>query len=209
MARGAGRTHTFEEYVFQVRVDEDGDFYLSIPRLPGCVSAGESIDEAVENLREAFADWTAHVEAEGHEIPAPIDEADYSGKVVLRMPKWLHAGAVARAEEAGVSLNTLLVAFISKGLGETLAPDVEESLRALQRQVAALQIGMSDVRSGVSAIGSAVGAATRVAHSKVWRYAGDREGLRMEFVYSPTAHCLEEAAPGYLVSCFQLEGEAQ
>ncbi|MDI6712943.1 MAG: toxin-antitoxin system HicB family antitoxin [Anaerosomatales bacterium] len=209
MARGADKKHAFEEYVFQVRVDEDGDYYLSIPRLPGCVSAGESIDEAVENLREAFADWTAHVEAQGHEIPAPIDEADYSGKVVLRMPKWLHAEAVARAEEAGVSLNTLLVAFISKSLGGTLATSAEETLRALQRQIAALQTGMSDVRSGVSAIASAVSAAAPVAHGKVWRYEAGRKGLKMEFIYSPTAHCLEEAAPGYLVPCVQLQGEAR
>jgi len=209
MARGEGIRHAFDEYVFQARVDEDGDYYVSIPRLPGCVAAGESIDEAAENLREAFADWTAHVEASGTAIPAPINEADYSGKVVLRMPKWLHAGVAARAEEAGVSLNTLLVSFVSKGLGEALTTGAGESLQALQRQVAALQTGVSDIRSGISAISSAVGATARTSSSRVWHFMGEREGLKMEVAYTPSAHCLEEAAPGYLVSCFQLEGEAQ
>ena len=126
------KTHPFEEYVFRARIEEDGGYYLSIPRLPGCVAAGGTIGEAVDNLKTAFEEWTAHVLAQGGEVPAPIDEADYSGKVVLRMPNWLHAAAAARASEAGVSMNTLLVAYVAKGLGESSAWPAAEVVHALE-----------------------------------------------------------------------------
>lgn len=209
MARRQDKTYGFEEYVFQARIDEDGEFYLGIPRLPGCVAAGETIDEAVENLRDAFEDWTTHVRADGNEVPAPIDEADYSGKVVLRMPKWLHAGAVERAAEAGVSLNTLLVSYVANGLGESLSSGAAEAVHALERQVSALRTGVADIQSGLAAIGGAVGAAAGGVHGRTWRVSSGPNALTMEVAYSPALHCLDEAAPGYLLPCFLAEGEPQ
>jgi len=35
--------------------DETGDFAVWCPELPGCASAGETEQEAMENIREAFA----------------------------------------------------------------------------------------------------------------------------------------------------------
>ena len=33
---------------------EEGGFSASIPSLPGCISEGETVDEALANIREAF-----------------------------------------------------------------------------------------------------------------------------------------------------------
>jgi antitoxin HicB len=35
--------------------DENGGYVVSYPSLPGCYSQGESIEEALENIREAIA----------------------------------------------------------------------------------------------------------------------------------------------------------
>ncbi|HEX7400755.1 MAG TPA: type II toxin-antitoxin system HicB family antitoxin [candidate division Zixibacteria bacterium] len=35
--------------------DESGGYVVSCPSLPGCYSQGESIEEALENIREAIA----------------------------------------------------------------------------------------------------------------------------------------------------------
>ena len=34
--------------------EEDGGFVASVPALPGCVSQGDSRDEAMQNVREAI-----------------------------------------------------------------------------------------------------------------------------------------------------------
>ena len=38
-------------------------------------------------------------------MPDPIEESQYSGKFVLRIPKTLHARLAMEAEKEGVSLN--------------------------------------------------------------------------------------------------------
>jgi predicted HicB family RNase H-like nuclease len=41
----------------------------------------------------------------GFPVPSPIDDNQYSGKFVLRLPKSLHARPAMEAEQEGVSLN--------------------------------------------------------------------------------------------------------
>jgi predicted RNase H-like HicB family nuclease len=40
--------------------DEDGYFVVEVPSLPGCVSQGETRNEALENIKEAIA---LHIDA--------------------------------------------------------------------------------------------------------------------------------------------------
>ena len=41
----------------------------------------------------------------GFEVPKPLEENNYSGKFVLRIPKTLHKKLALAAEKEGVSLN--------------------------------------------------------------------------------------------------------
>jgi predicted RNase H-like HicB family nuclease len=34
--------------------DEDGGFVVEVPSLPGCYSQGDTVDEALENIKEAI-----------------------------------------------------------------------------------------------------------------------------------------------------------
>jgi predicted RNase H-like HicB family nuclease len=36
---------------------EEGGYWAEIPSLPGCVSEGDTFEEAVENIREAALAW--------------------------------------------------------------------------------------------------------------------------------------------------------
>jgi predicted RNase H-like HicB family nuclease len=51
-------------------------FGVVVPDLPGCFSAGDTLEEAVENAREAGAAWIDAALDKGMEIPkaSPLDE---------------------------------------------------------------------------------------------------------------------------------------
>ena len=51
------------------------------------------------------------------ELPAPSSAGMASGKFVARAPKTIHAQLAMRAKSEGVSLNTLVLAFVAEGLG--------------------------------------------------------------------------------------------
>ena len=110
------------EYRFAIRpltAAEGGGYLIEFPDLPGCMSDGETIEEAIAHGVEAKRDWIAAMVAAGRPVPAPMAEANegYSGKWLLRTPKSLHRGLAERARQEGVSLNALTVAMLAEGLG--------------------------------------------------------------------------------------------
>jgi predicted RNase H-like HicB family nuclease len=44
------------KFVITLDRNEDGVWFAECPSIPGCVSQGESCEEALENIREAVAD---------------------------------------------------------------------------------------------------------------------------------------------------------
>ncbi|MCL2519879.1 MAG: type II toxin-antitoxin system HicB family antitoxin [Spirochaetaceae bacterium] len=87
-------------------IDGTGNYYFATVReLDGCMSHGHSYTEACENIQEAMSLWIETSIEKGFNVPMPINEDDYSGKFVVRLPKSLHAKLVAKAAEEGVSLN--------------------------------------------------------------------------------------------------------
>jgi len=86
--------------------DESGTYYFAkVQELAGCVSDGETVEEVFNNIYEAMEGWIETKLEAGFSIPMPINNENYSGKFVLRLPKSLHAKLVAEAEQEGVSLN--------------------------------------------------------------------------------------------------------
>ena len=52
--------------------DEDGGGYLAtVTELPGCMSDGETQEEALHNVRDAISAWIATAESIGRAIPQP------------------------------------------------------------------------------------------------------------------------------------------
>jgi predicted RNase H-like HicB family nuclease len=86
--------------------DESGSYYFAtVLELDGCMSDGATYEKAFVNIREAMEGWFETKLANGFSVPDPIDEDQYSGKFVLRLPKSLHARLAMEAEREGVSLN--------------------------------------------------------------------------------------------------------
>jgi len=57
--------------------DETHAFGVVVPDLPGCFSAGDTLDEAVINSREAITLWIETVLDDGGTVPAPGLLADH------------------------------------------------------------------------------------------------------------------------------------
>ncbi len=104
-------------YARMVTPDSDGTFFGQILEFPGCISSGDTAAEALESLENAAAGWLEAALANGQNIPKPIEESDFSGKLMLRLPKSLHKESALAAERDGVSLNQFLVTAVGLRVG--------------------------------------------------------------------------------------------
>ena len=100
---------------------ENGGYVAEIKDLPGCLTQGQTLEETIENINEARELWIETVSEGGREIPMPSTESNYSGKLLLRMPKSLHRRLAETAEREGVSLNQYILSVLSEASGKILA----------------------------------------------------------------------------------------
>ena len=74
--------------------DEDGGFIAIAPDLPGCSAFGKTQSDALAELQDAISGWVEAARAVGNPVPEPSPKPEperYSGKLVLRLPRSLHA----------------------------------------------------------------------------------------------------------------------
>jgi predicted RNase H-like HicB family nuclease len=73
--------------------ESDGTFRGEIIEFPGCIAVGDTAAEALANLEDVAASWLEATLARGQRIPEPIENVEFSGKLVVRLPKTLHKKA--------------------------------------------------------------------------------------------------------------------
>jgi antitoxin HicB len=101
--------------------EEDGRHRAEILEFPGCIALGDTAAQALETLEEVAESWIESALARGQAIPEPMESNEYSGKLVLRLPRRLHRSAALAAERDGVSLNTCIVTALATYVGEATA----------------------------------------------------------------------------------------
>lgn len=89
----------------------------AVEELPDCTSRGSTAQEAVTGIEEAMARWIAAALEAGREVPEPKSGTSHSGRLLLRMPKTLHAGLTRVAEREGVSLNQFITDVLASAIG--------------------------------------------------------------------------------------------
>jgi len=57
-----------------IEQDEDGNYVVQCPALPGCVSEGKSREEALANIKDAIEGYLASLKKHNEPIPPPIEE---------------------------------------------------------------------------------------------------------------------------------------
>jgi predicted RNase H-like HicB family nuclease len=61
--------------VFELEPEEEGGFTITVPSLPGCISYGKTIDEALEMIKDAMEGWLKVAKEEGIDIPEEVEKA--------------------------------------------------------------------------------------------------------------------------------------
>lgn len=61
-------------YRVLIEQDEDGQFIAECPALPGCISQGQSREEALANIKDAISGYLESLRKHGDPIPLPITE---------------------------------------------------------------------------------------------------------------------------------------
>ncbi len=104
-------------YPITLELCEDNDvtyYSLEIPDLPGCGAAGETMEDALDKLNESKEMWIKEGLKRKLPIPEPVEEGDFSGKFLLRIPIKLHMGLAKYAKTTGVSLNQYIKSTLEK-----------------------------------------------------------------------------------------------
>lgn len=99
--------------------DDGGGYIAYIPQLD-CYGDGKTSEDAINDVRQVAEDILQLAEEDGKQIPIPQyykEEEDYSGKLTLRIPKFLHKQITDRAMKESCSINQLIQTYISMGIG--------------------------------------------------------------------------------------------
>src|SRR5690349_2655255 len=113
------------KYSFNVFWSDEDDAYIAVsPEFPSLSGLGDTPDEALAELEPVIDAVIQRYHEKGYPLPEPKVHNEYSGQLRVRFPKSIHAGLAAEAEREAVSLNTLIVTYVSKCLGATNTRDV-------------------------------------------------------------------------------------
>lgn len=94
---------------------EDGEYIATALEWGPALSwLDEDPTAALSGLRDLIQDSIEDLTADGKPVPAPLADRDYSGRLLLRMPKPLHRDLALHAAEENVSLNSLAVRLLAE-----------------------------------------------------------------------------------------------
>lgn len=65
------KTREFPIVVEPLAAEDGGGFAALVPDLPGCMSDGDTPEEAIVNVRDAIRTWIDTARETGRTIPAP------------------------------------------------------------------------------------------------------------------------------------------
>ncbi len=104
-----------DHYTYRVTWSEDDKEYVGLcVEFPSLSWLTKTPEGALRGIRKVVADVIADMKKNGEDIPEPIANRNFSGKFMVRVPPEAHRKLTIQAAEAGVSLNRLASAKLSK-----------------------------------------------------------------------------------------------
>ena len=65
-------------YKILLKKEPEGGFTVLVPSLPGCITYGDTLDEAIEKAKEAIELYIESLKAHGEEIPTEENLLEYT-----------------------------------------------------------------------------------------------------------------------------------
>ncbi len=104
-----------DRYTYRVTWSEADSEHVGLcAEFPSLSWLAPNPEASLEGVRRVVADVVSDMEANGEPLPEPLALRRYSGKFVVRVPPDIHRRLVIEALEAGVSLNRLASAKLSR-----------------------------------------------------------------------------------------------
>ena len=65
-------------YKILLKPEPEGGFTVNVPALPGCITYGETLEEAKVNAKEAIELYIESLKEHGEDIPSDSDVLEYN-----------------------------------------------------------------------------------------------------------------------------------
>jgi predicted HicB family RNase H-like nuclease len=99
-----------DKYDYRVIWSEQDQCYLaSVLEFPSLAAHGDTPYEALKEIQFVVSEVLKDLEEQGEVPPEPISLRNYSGRLNLRMPEYLHKELAREAARQKVSLNQLIL----------------------------------------------------------------------------------------------------
>jgi len=104
-----GNVPKIEQYLYSVGwSEEDKTFVARAAEFPSLAAHGDTQEEALREIKDVVRFVLEDLTESKEPIPEPFGKRSFSGKLVLRMPEYMHRQLVLEAMQQGISLNQLL-----------------------------------------------------------------------------------------------------
>jgi predicted HicB family RNase H-like nuclease len=107
-AKQAKELDTRDYFYSVVWSEEDEAFIGRVLEFPSLAAHGSTQTKALSEIRSVVEHAIDDLVESGEEAPRPLNKRPYSGKLNVRLPKYLHRHLAIEAAEEGVSLNQLI-----------------------------------------------------------------------------------------------------
>jgi predicted HicB family RNase H-like nuclease len=98
-----------EQYLYSVGwSEEDEAFVARVAEFPSLAAHCETQEAAMIEIKNVVEFVLKDLEQANEPIPEPFGKRSFSGRLVLRMPEYMHRQLALEALQQGVSLNQLL-----------------------------------------------------------------------------------------------------
>lgn len=108
----------YDVHISSISAAEGGGYEAFIPPLGRYtfIGDGATVEEALADLERTKEENFKSLLKEGIEIPEPPGkQEDYSGRILVRLPKYMHKALVEQASDQGISLNQHISSLLASG----------------------------------------------------------------------------------------------
>lgn len=108
-----------DHYLYSVGWSEkDNAFVARVAEFPSLAAHGKTQEKALREIRLVVEEVVNDLSHSNAPVPEPFGTRSFSGRLVLRMPEYLHRNLAIEAVHQGVSLNQLLNLKLERNLGK-------------------------------------------------------------------------------------------